>query len=161
MSTLNIRVTLMLIPSAIAFSMAGIPASVAGILMNTFGRSSRAHSSRARSSVASASWERSGSTSMLAKPSAPSASSCTRRRTSAASPTSDTAISSYICRCQAAGAGGFVVHASQDVGGVADVGHGDFLVDLARPVAGLDLTPDQLVVLAGRDGRGEDRRVAG
>ena len=42
-STLNISVTLTLMPSAIAPSMAGRPAAVAGILMNTFGRSRRAH----------------------------------------------------------------------------------------------------------------------
>ena len=41
----------MLIPSAIAASMAGSPAAVAGILTNTFGRASRRHRCRARSSV--------------------------------------------------------------------------------------------------------------
>ncbi len=51
--------------------------------------------------------------------------------------------------------------AAQDVGRVAHVGHGNLLVDLARVVTCLDLAPDQLVVLAGGDGLGEDRRVAG
>ena len=78
----------MLMPSAMAPSMAGRPATVAGILTNTFGRSRRDHSSRARASVASLSSESSGSTSMLAKPSVPFDSSYTERRTSAASPTS-------------------------------------------------------------------------
>jgi hypothetical protein len=73
-------VTLTLIPSPMAASTAGMPASVAGILMSTFGRLERDHSSRARATVASVSSARFGSTSMLAKPSVPPDSSYTRRR---------------------------------------------------------------------------------
>jgi hypothetical protein len=68
-------VTLTLIPSAMTASIAGMPASVAGILTKMFGRSRRFQSSRARAMVASVSLARLGSTSMLAKPSAPSESS--------------------------------------------------------------------------------------
>jgi hypothetical protein len=87
-------VTLTLIPSLIACSMAGTPASVAGILTKTFGRPRRDQSCRARSIDAVVSPASAGSTSIEAKPSRPSAASWTRRSSSAASPTSATAISS-------------------------------------------------------------------
>ena len=118
----------MLMPSAIAASMAGMPASVAGILMKTFGRSSRDHSSRARASV------RVG---VLGE------------------------VGLDLDAGEAIGPVGRVVDRAQDVRGVADVRDRDLLVDLARAVAGLDLAPDELVVLPGRDRLGEDRRVAG
>ena len=65
----KISVTLTLMPSAIALSIAARPCSVAGILMNTFGRSMRAHSSRACAMVASPSRARRGSTSIETRPS--------------------------------------------------------------------------------------------
>ena len=118
----------MLIPSAIAFSMAGMPASVAGILMNTFGRSRRPHSSRARAKR---------SVGVLGQ------------------------VGLDLDAGEAIGPVRIVVDAAQEVGGIADVGHRDLLVDLTRPVTGVDLAPNQLVVLPGGNGLGEDRRVAG
>ncbi len=80
-------------PSAIASSIAGTPSSVPGILIITFGRSTRFHSSRACSSVFCVSWASDGSTSSETKPSAPPACSQTGRSTSQASWTSRIAIS--------------------------------------------------------------------
>jgi hypothetical protein len=62
-STLNSSVTLTLMPSEIACSTAGTPASVPGILIIRFGRSTRSQYMRRASSVASVSCARSGSTS--------------------------------------------------------------------------------------------------
>ena len=78
-------------PAAIASSIAGMPSSVAGILIITLGRSTRSHSSWAWRRVASVSKATPGSTSSETKPSAPPASSQTGRMTSQASCTSLTA----------------------------------------------------------------------
>ncbi len=96
--------------------------------MNTFGRSSRVHSSRARASVPSR---------VVAE------------------------VGLDLDAGEAIGPARVVVDPAQDVGRVADVADRDLLVDLHRVVAGLDLAPNELVVLAGGDGLGEDGRVAG
>ncbi len=83
-----------LMPSAVAASMAGNPAVVAGILTKMFGLSTADHSSRARRKVASPSSASAGSTSIEARPSAPSAPSYTDRSRSAASRMSSTAMAS-------------------------------------------------------------------
>ena len=61
--------TLTLIPSAITAVIAGSPASVAGILISTFGRSTILASSWACAMVASVSLASRGSTSMDTRPS--------------------------------------------------------------------------------------------
>ena len=75
----------MFLPSYVISSIAGKPSSVPGILIMRFGRSTRSQYSRACSIVRWVSKARSGSTSKEMKPSWPSVSSCTGRRTSAAS----------------------------------------------------------------------------
>ncbi len=64
-------------------------------------------------------------------------------------------------RDEAIGAIRLVVDRAQDVGGVADVGDLDLLEDPPRVVPGLDLAPDEVVVLAAGNGLAEDGRVAG
>ena len=93
-STEKSSVTLTLIPSAIACSIAGTPSSVPGILTNRFGRSTRFQRSRAWFSVPSVSCASDGSTSSETKPSLPPVDSCTPASTSAASWTSLIASSS-------------------------------------------------------------------
>ena len=67
-------------PSPITLAMAGMPASVAGILIRTFGRSTILCSSIACATVASVSCARRGSTSMDTRPSTPfDASNCGAR----------------------------------------------------------------------------------
>ena len=63
--------TLTLTPSAIIAAMAGRPASVAGILIMTLGRSQRCQSSRAIRFVPSVSQAKAGETSILTYPSSP------------------------------------------------------------------------------------------
>jgi hypothetical protein len=65
----KIRVTLTLIPSAIAAVIAGRPSRVAGILISTFGRSTAAQRACAEAMVASVSLARVGSTSIETRPS--------------------------------------------------------------------------------------------
>lgn len=67
--------TLTLIPSEIAWVIAGSPSTVAGILMNRLGRSTIHHSARASAIVLSVSLARRGSTSMETRPSTPSVAS--------------------------------------------------------------------------------------
>ncbi len=64
-------VTFTLRPSAMVRLMAGIPSSVAGILIMRLGRSTRSHSVRAVAMVASVSCDSDGGTSRLTYPSAP------------------------------------------------------------------------------------------
>ena len=61
--------TLTLIPASSVAAIAGMPSAVAGILIITFGRSSRAQSSLACAIVPSVSCARSGETSTDTKPS--------------------------------------------------------------------------------------------
>ena len=68
----KISVTLMLIPSARHWVIAGSPAGVAGILMNRFGRSTSHHRARASAMVFSVSPASRGSTSSETRPSTPS-----------------------------------------------------------------------------------------
>ena len=56
-------------PSEMACVIAGRPSSVAGILMNRFGRSTAHHSARASATVASVSRASRGSTSSETRPS--------------------------------------------------------------------------------------------
>ncbi len=86
-SRLKIRVTLTLMPLAIVDVIAGRPASVAGILMNRFGRSTSHHRCAASAAVASVSCARPGATSRETRPS-PGCRSCTGRSRSQASRTS-------------------------------------------------------------------------
>jgi hypothetical protein len=67
----KIRVTFTLMPAAIEVRMAGTPAAVAGILMNTFGRASSSNSRRVSRMVASVSSAMSGGTSKEMRPSTP------------------------------------------------------------------------------------------
>src|SRR4029453_15164607 len=62
------RVTLTLMPLAMVVVIAGRPASVAGILMNRFGRSTSHHRCAASASVASVSCARPGATPMETRP---------------------------------------------------------------------------------------------
>ena len=61
--------TLTLMPSEIAWVIAGRPSTVAGILMNRLGRSTSHHSARASATVLSVSLARRGSTSIDTRPS--------------------------------------------------------------------------------------------
>ncbi len=70
-STEKISVTLTEMPSAITAVIAGRPASVAGILISRFGRSTIFHSSMACRMVLSVSWASRGSTSIDTRPSTP------------------------------------------------------------------------------------------
>ena len=81
-------VTFTLIPSASVAVIAGRPASVAGILMNRFGRSTSHHSALASATVRSDSWASRGSTSMETRPSTPALASYDGRITSQAHRTS-------------------------------------------------------------------------
>ena len=63
--------TLTLMPSAIAWVIAGSPSRVAGILMNRFGRSTAHQRKRASAMVFSVSLARRGSTSRETRPSSP------------------------------------------------------------------------------------------
>ncbi len=65
------RVTLTLMPLAIVSVMAGRPSTVAGILMNRFGRSTSHHRWAASAAVASVSWASPGATSRETRPSRP------------------------------------------------------------------------------------------
>jgi hypothetical protein len=65
------RVTLTLTPRAMVLVIAGRPASVAGILMNRFGRSTSHHRWAASAAVASVSCARPGATSRETRPSVP------------------------------------------------------------------------------------------
>ena len=67
----KIRVTFTLMPSAMTAVIAGSPASVAGILISTFGRSTVFHRSFASATVLPVSLARRGSTSMETRPSTP------------------------------------------------------------------------------------------
>ena len=67
--------TLTLMPSARAAVIAGRPSTVAGILMNRFGRSTVAQSRRAAAIVPSVSRASRGSTSIDTRPSEPSVAS--------------------------------------------------------------------------------------
>ncbi len=80
--------TLTLMPRPMTSAMAGMPASVAGILIRVFGRSTSQASCLASATVARVSCARRGSTSMDTRPSWPSVASKTGRRMSAASRTS-------------------------------------------------------------------------
>ena len=90
-SSEKISVTLIGIPAAIESSIAFSPGSVAGILMNTFGRSTILLSRRASSIVFSVSEAMFGSTSSDTQPSRPLPSSQVGRRMSQAFWTSVTA----------------------------------------------------------------------
>ncbi len=79
-------------PLASTALIAGRPASVAGILISTFGRSTSHHSCLASATVAAVSWASRGSTSMETRPSRPLEASYTGRSTSAASRTSEVVI---------------------------------------------------------------------
>ncbi len=68
-SRLKINVTLTLMPAAMVSSIAGMPSSVAGILIRTFGRPRRSNSAAACLIVDSVSWARSGDTSIEMNPS--------------------------------------------------------------------------------------------
>ena len=70
-ATENSSVTLTLIPSYNACSIAGTPSGVPGILIITFGRSTRFQNERTCSSVPSVSCARSGATSSETNPSRP------------------------------------------------------------------------------------------
>ena len=70
-SRAKISVTLTLMPSARVAVIAGMPASVAGILMNRFSRSTSHHSCLASAMVRSVSCARRGSTSIETRPSMP------------------------------------------------------------------------------------------
>ena len=76
--------TLTLMPAAVAAVIDGRPASVAGILIITFGRSTSHHSALASAVVLSVSWAIRGSTSIDTRPSSPSVASYTGRSTSQA-----------------------------------------------------------------------------
>ncbi len=67
----KMRVMLMLMPAAMLSSMAGMPSGVAGILIMTFGRPSRAKRRFAAAAVPAVSRARMGETSRLQKPSPP------------------------------------------------------------------------------------------
>ncbi len=84
----KINVTLMLIPSARHWLIAGSPSTVAGILTNRFGRSTSHHSARASAMVFAVSCAIRGSTSIEIRPSTPSLASKTGRSTSHADRTS-------------------------------------------------------------------------
>ncbi len=71
-------------PAAIASVIAGSPASVAGILIIRFGRSTAHHSALASATVVAVSWARRGSTSSETRPSTPPSPSYTPRSTSQA-----------------------------------------------------------------------------
>ena len=70
-SSEKISVTLMLMPSDRHCVIAGRPCSVAGILMNRFGRSTSHHSARASAMVLAVSRAIRGSTSRETRPSTP------------------------------------------------------------------------------------------
>ena len=71
----KISVTLTLIPSEVACVIAGSPSTVAGILMNRFGRSTAHQSARASAMVAAVFLASLGSTSIDTRPSWPSVAS--------------------------------------------------------------------------------------
>jgi hypothetical protein len=77
----KISVTFTLMPSDRHWVMAGSPSTVAGILMNRFGRSTSHHSARASAMVASVSLASRGSTSRETRPSTPALASYTGRST--------------------------------------------------------------------------------
>ena len=70
-SSPKISVTLTLIPSEMAWVIAGSPSTVAGILMSRFGRSTIHHSARASAMVFAVSLASRGSTSSDTRPSWP------------------------------------------------------------------------------------------
>ena len=92
----KIRVTFTLMPAPMTAVIAGRPSGVAGILIITFGRPSRAKSSFACCTVASVSCASFGDTSIEMKPSLPPSASCTGRRMSAPRPMSSTARSQKV-----------------------------------------------------------------